>query len=95
MELNTSELVLLNGERFAEKRLIGNVSRLQVGRIGSVLPDATVELAAERSSEDVERLFGATETSRPELWEPLRWKIDRAVSARHSTDTGYYGHDFS
>ena len=71
------------------------VFRLQTGRIDYVLPDATAELAAEHSPEDIERLFSATETSRPELWELLRWEIDRAVSARRTTDTDpYYGGDY-
>lgn len=69
--------------------------RLQTGRFEYVLPEATAELAAEHSPEDVERLFSATETSHPELWELLRWEIDRAVSARRTTDTGYYGGDYS
>lgn len=60
------------------------VFRLQTGRIDYVLPDATAELAAEHSPESVERLFSATETSRPELWELLRWEDrSRRLGATH------------
>jgi len=63
--------------------------RLDTGRIEYVLPEATAQLAGERSPEDIERLLDATESTRPELWELLEREIDPTVSARRATD-GYY-----
>lgn len=82
-------------ERGLLERRPERLFRLQTGRIDYVLPDATAQLVAETSPEPVERLFSATGASRSELWELLRWEIDRAVSARLATDTGYHDIHFS
>lgn len=63
--------------------------RLDTGRLEYTVPAPTAETAAESPPEDVERLFSATETSRPEVWELLNREIDRAVSDRRTSYDGY------
>lgn len=63
--------------------------RLDTGRIEYVLPASTEHLARETAPERIERLFGATATARPEVWELLRWEIRRAVAARTDSSAEY------
>lgn len=69
--------------------------RLDTGRIEYELPEATAQLATESTPEDVERLFDATRSARPELWELLEWEIDRAVAARRAVDGHYNPYNYS
>lgn len=69
--------------------------RLDTGRTEYVLPEATAQLATESSPEEIERLFDATESARPELWELLEWEIDHTVSARRATDGHYNPYNYS
>lgn len=62
--------------------------RLETGRFEYELPESTASIAARSAPERVERLFAATETSRPEVWELLGVEIERAVDARF--DSGHY-----
>lgn len=66
--------------------------RLDTGRIEYALPESTAQLARDHPPETVERQFDATATARPELWELIRWEIDRAVAARLDTSMQYNPH---
>lgn len=63
------------------------VFRLDTGRIEYDLPASIAQLTRETAPEPIERLFGATQTARPDVWELLQWEIERAVSA-HGCERG-------
>jgi hypothetical protein len=69
--------------------------RLPTGRFEYGVTDELERAASDASPEEVERRFSVAETARPELWELLRWELERAVAARLDTSSYYVYHGSS